>query len=286
VEHPITWLGYVCVASAALAIAILARHLIKRPALTFHTKIVLLVGLGTLPAIAAVSSTVTGMQATTERHFCGSCHTMDAYVGDASDPESQSLAARHGRNPMFGDRNCYICHADYGMLGYPLTKLQGMKHVYMFYIAGWRHYSQEEALAKIHIEKPYDNANCRQCHSGTLEDWRSVPEHVSLQAELQNNRVSCASSGCHGFAHPFTKKDGAAALPKSAIGSDNPDRPISTALPPEAKEKVEEARAREAAERAAREKERTRDREAELERARKAARERSEKTNEKGEVKP
>src|SRR5690606_9318439 len=36
VEHPITWLGYVCVASAALAIAILARHLIKRPPLTFH----------------------------------------------------------------------------------------------------------------------------------------------------------------------------------------------------------------------------------------------------------
>lgn len=281
-EHPITWLGYICVASSALAIAILVRHLVKRPPLTFQTKMVLLVGLGTLPAVAAVSSTVTGMQATTERHFCGSCHTMDAYVGDASDPESQSLAARHGRNPMFGDRNCYICHADYGMLGYPLTKLQGMKHVYMFYIVGWRHYSQEEALAKIHIEKPYDNLNCRQCHSGTLEDWGSVPEHVSLKDELDRNVVSCASSGCHGFAHPFTKKEGAAALPKSAIGPARPDAPISTALPPDAREKVEEARARDAEERAEREKARARDREAELERARKAARERSEKASKEG----
>src|SRR5690606_4909748 len=141
---PITLLGYVCVASAAFALAIIGYYLWKKPPIDFKGKMWLLVGLGVLPGVSATSSTVTGMQATTERRFCGSCHVMDPYVADASDPDSQSLAARHGRNPFFGDRNCYVCHADYGMLGYPMTKLNGMRHVYMYYIAGWRNYTIEE----------------------------------------------------------------------------------------------------------------------------------------------
>jgi hypothetical protein len=27
-----------------------------------------------------------------------------------------------------------------------------------------------------------------------------------MEAELAANKVSCASAGCHGFAHPFTKE--------------------------------------------------------------------------------
>jgi hypothetical protein len=38
-----------------------------------------------------------------------------------------------------------------------------------------------------------------------LADWREVPEHISLKKELDSNLVSCASAGCHGFAHPFFK---------------------------------------------------------------------------------
>jgi len=273
----ITALGIVCLVCAAFAIAILGRYLLKKPALDFRWRMVLLLGLGGFPAGAAITSTVDGMHRTTEREFCGSCHTMDPYVFDADDPKSQSLAARHGRNPFFGGRNCYVCHADYGMLGYPLTKLTGMKHVYMYYIAGWRNLTPEEAQAEIHLAKPYDNTNCRQCHSGTLDDWASVPEHVALEKELASNAVSCASGGCHGYAHPFSKKDGAEAigLPDSAIGADHPDRPVSSSLPPEARERVEarrraEAEAKEAKE-AAKEQERLDAEEA----AKKAAQERT-----------
>lgn len=234
-------LGVVCLVCAVIAIVILGRYLLKKPPLDFRWRMILLLGLGGFPAGSAITSTVDGMNNTTERKFCGSCHTMDPYIFDVDDPDSQSLAARHGRNPFFGSRNCYVCHADYGMLGYPLTKLTGMKHVYMYYIVGWRNYSPEEAQAKIHLAKPYDNTNCRQCHSGTLDDWSSVPEHVALDKELQNNTVSCASGGCHGYAHPFSKKDGkdAIGLPDSAIGRDNPANASSGDLPAGARERIE-----------------------------------------------
>ncbi|MEQ9317949.1 MAG: NapC/NirT family cytochrome c [Polyangiaceae bacterium] len=242
-------LGAVCLICAIVAIAILGRYLLKKPPLDFRWRMILLLGLGGFPAGSAITSTVDGMERTTEREFCGSCHTMDPYIFDVNDAASQSLAARHGRNPFFGERNCYVCHADYGMLGYPLTKLNGMKHVYMYYIAGWRSYSPEESQARIHLAKPYDNTNCRQCHSGSLADWSSVAEHVALEKELQANTVSCASGGCHGYAHPFSKKDGkdAIGLPDSAIGRDGPDQPTGADLPPDARERLEARKREEAA---------------------------------------
>ncbi|MEZ4438520.1 MAG: NapC/NirT family cytochrome c [Polyangiaceae bacterium] len=281
-------LGVVCVLCAIPAIAILVRYLLKRPPLDFRWRMILFLGLGGFPAGAAITSTVSGMEATTERQFCGSCHTMDPYIWDVADAESQSLAARHGRNPFFGDRNCYVCHADYGMLGYPLTKLNGMKHVYMYYIGGWRGKTLEESQKEIHISKPYDNTNCRQCHSGTLADWSSVPEHLSLKKELESNVVSCASAGCHGFAHPFSKKDGHAAkgLPESAIGSDRPTAPVSSSLPVEARERLEAARRAQAVKEAEEKEKAEAARAAKEAEAKKAARERSEKPAGSAEVTP
>jgi nitrate/TMAO reductase-like tetraheme cytochrome c subunit len=198
--------GILALTAAALAAVIIIVFLVKKPALDLRVKLWLLVGLGGLPAIAGVTSTAAGMEETTRRSFCGSCHVMDAHYEDASSPVSQSLAARHSRNPFFGDHSCYTCHADYGMLGYVMTKRAGMGHVYQYYIGGYRQMTLEEALPKIHLHKPYDNTNCRQCHTSTTHDWRRVPDHESLKAELDSNRVSCASAGCHGYAHPFTKK--------------------------------------------------------------------------------
>jgi hypothetical protein len=130
---------------------------------------------------------------------------------DSSNPKSQSLAARHSRNPFSGDQACYVCHADYGMYGYPMTKAGGLRHVYLFYLGGYRQMSDAEADRKIHLRKQYDNLNCRQCHTTTAKVWQSVPDHQALRVELESNRVSCASAGCHGFAHPFNKLSSAAA---------------------------------------------------------------------------
>src|SRR6187399_3097795 len=165
----------------------------------------LLLGLGVFPTITAATSTVAGMEATTHREFCGSCHTMDDHFENATNPDAQSLAARHSRNPFFGEESCYVCHADYGMFGYALTKMGGMKHVYYYYLGGYRQMTPEESRKATHIAKPYDNTNCRQCHTTTARVWRAIPDHQSMQAKLDSNQVSCASPGCHGYAHPFSK---------------------------------------------------------------------------------
>jgi cytochrome c-type protein NapC len=198
-------LGIVALSTAAVAATVLVAYLVEQPPLTLAVRLWLLVGLGVLPAIVASSSTAAGMHRTTERSFCGSCHVMGGHYEDASNPASQSLAARHSRNPFFGKRSCYVCHADYGMFGYALTKLGGLRHVYLYYFGGYRKMTLAQAEGAIHLVKPYDNTNCRQCHTATAEDWKRVPDHLSLAKELSENRVSCASAGCHGYAHPFTK---------------------------------------------------------------------------------
>lgn len=210
-----SWLGTVTLLAAGGAALILVTFLVRKPALSLSVKLWLLLGIGALPALAAATSTVSGMEATTHREFCGSCHVMAGHYSDSSNPLSQSLAARHSRNPFFGDQACYVCHADYGMYGYPMTKAGGMRHVYLYYFGGYRAMSDAQAKLAIHLRKPYDNLNCRQCHTTTAQVWRNVPDHDSLRVELESNRVSCASAGCHGFAHPFSKL--ARVAPPSAI---------------------------------------------------------------------
>jgi len=35
--------------------------------------------------------------------------------------------------------------------------------------------------------------------------WNKVKEHASLVDDIRNGTTSCASEGCHGPAHPFSK---------------------------------------------------------------------------------
>ena len=147
-----------------------------------------------------------GLAATEHHEFCGSCHTMDAHLADANDPDSMGLAAIHSRNPKFGDKSCYVCHKDYGMFGYALTKLGGMGHVYYF-LTEFAWLDIEEALPKIHIARPFKNENCMQCHTTTGYLWNGVADHRGLLDDLRAGETSCASAGCHGYAHPFSKPD-------------------------------------------------------------------------------
>jgi cytochrome c-type protein NapC len=198
-SSPLAIVSLVCGAVAAL---ILVGYLIRRPPLVRATKIALLLGLGVLPIASAAAGNVQGFEATTKREFCGSCHVMSLHASDSDDPTSQTLAARHGRNPMFGGENCYTCHADYGMFGTLLTKMGGMRHVWLYYTQ-YRTTSLEEAKQTIKLRAPYPNDNCMQCHSTTDEIWLRGSDHRGVLADVRANRVSCASAGCHGLAHPF-----------------------------------------------------------------------------------
>jgi NapC/NirT cytochrome c family, N-terminal region len=197
----------VALACAAIAAAILVVYLARRPPLTGHTKVWLLLGLGVFPIGAALAGNVQGYQTTEKRTFCASCHVMAPETGDSDNPDGTSLSSRHGRNALFGSENCYVCHADYGMYGTVLTKIGGMKHVWMYYTQ-YRNVSAEEAKNTIRLYEPYPNTNCMQCHSTTLALWNAVPDHKAALDAVRAGSVSCASVGCHGYAHPNSRPPG------------------------------------------------------------------------------
>jgi cytochrome c-type protein NapC len=211
-------------ACATLSSIILVAYLVLRPPLVRATKLWLLLGLGVFPIGAAFAGNVQGFEATKERAFCGSCHVMALHRADSDDQASGSLASRHARNAMFGHENCYMCHADYGMFGTILTKAGGMRHVWL-YLTEYRHTSLEEAKKTIHLREPSKmNGNCMECHStdGTL--WLRVPDHHASVDDTRANRLSCASAGCHGLAHPFFRAPDA--------GARGNDESVPVAAPP------------------------------------------------------
>lgn len=209
--HPVmAGLATIC---ALIAVAILVWFLIRRPSVQANTtRIALLLGMGVFPISAAALGNLVSYEHSMHREFCGSCHVMIPWTSDSSNPKSQTLAARHARNARFGDENCYTCHEDYGMFGTLVTKLGGMRHVWEYY-THYRTYTQKEAVQKIHILKPFSNEACMNCHSTEVKEWLDVDEHRSLLAEIRSGEASCASSGCHGPAHPFSPQSRKSASP-------------------------------------------------------------------------
>lgn len=206
-EHNI--LSVATLLCAGLATLLLIGYLVRRPPLTPMSKMLLLLSLGVLPLGAGLGANVAGYKATQHREFCGSCHVMIPHASDSEDPNSKSLAAIHARNKFFGKDNCYTCHADYGMFGTVVTKLGGMRHVYL-YVTQFRNMSLEEAKKEIHLLKPFPNHNCMECHTTDAPGWNRIPDHASAKEDVIANRIGCSSRGCHGVAHPLTKAAGSA----------------------------------------------------------------------------
>jgi cytochrome c-type protein NapC len=198
---PLTTLAAACSLVAAVLHVV---FLIRRPPLDAQTRSMLFFAMGVLPITAAAAANIQGFEATQKREFCGSCHVMTPHASDSINPESIGLASRHARNAYFGSQNCYACHADYGMFGTVLTKLGGMRHVWLYYTE-FRGMPLDEAREKVRLRKPYPNSNCMECHSTRLQGWLAAPDHRASVQEVRAGRVSCASSGCHGVAHPTTK---------------------------------------------------------------------------------
>jgi cytochrome c-type protein NapC len=190
--------------AAALSAVVLGWYLIRRPALTRATKVTLLFGIGLLPLASAGTGNIAGYHATKAVSFCGSCHVMTPYRDDVRDEASGSLAARHSRNEAFGRESCYACHADYGMFGTITTKLGGLRHVYE-YVLHYRTMPTGRFLETIRIRAPFPNATCIRCHSTENPGWNAVGDHASTLVEVRAGRLSCASEGCHGSAHPFSQ---------------------------------------------------------------------------------
>jgi cytochrome c-type protein NapC len=193
-------LRLVALVAAGISALIIVWYLVRRPPLGRLTKTLLLFGLGIMPGLVALSGNIAGYEYTLKREFCGSCHVMGAYVRDAENPKSKSLAAIHSRNHRFGGDSCYTCHADYQMFGALTTKLNGLKHLY-FYVTEYASTGPDgEGGPTIHLYKPFKNDTCMQCHSTGAPRWAGVEEHQSMLEDIRKGEMSCI--GCHSEVHP------------------------------------------------------------------------------------
>lgn len=201
-SNPIAWLS---LAAAAGATFIILWFLVKRPALSVAVKLALLFGIAVLPIGSAVSGNIVGFSVSTQRTFCASCHVMEPWTEDSANRLSDTLASAHARNPWFGKKNCYTCHTNYGMFGTVATKAAGLKHVFVYFMKH-RNTPLDEALQAIEIYEPFQNQACMQCHSTEAPAWDDVPDHKGATDDVRAEEVSCASEGCHGPAHPYSKE--------------------------------------------------------------------------------
>ena len=186
--------------SCALAsLAVMVWYLVRRPHLYRTTKVILLFGLGLLPAVVSLTGNIATFGYTLTRPFCGSCHVMGPYVRDAEDPRSNSLAALHSRNHKFGEDSCYGCHADYQLFGAITTKMNGMKHLY-YYLTRYAGTGPDgEGGPPIHLYKPFKNDACIQCHSTMAKTYLAT--HGDQLAPIRAGDVSCTD--CHSDVHPL-----------------------------------------------------------------------------------
>jgi cytochrome c-type protein NapC len=190
-------LKLVALVCAVASGAILVWYLVRRPPLGRVTKVLLLLGLGLLPVMVALTGNIAGYEYTLKRPFCGSCHVMQPYIRDAEDPNSNSLAAIHSRNHRFGEESCYNCHADYQMFGAITTKMNGMRHLYM-YITEYANTGPDGAGGPpIHTYRPFANSSCMQCHSTELASW--LEAHPDPDA-IRSGEMRCIE--CHDVVHP------------------------------------------------------------------------------------
>jgi cytochrome c-type protein NapC len=212
VEQLLKLIALIC---AAVSAAILVWYLVKRPPLGRTTKVLLLLGLGLLPVLVALSGNIAGYEYTLKRPFCGSCHVMGPYLRDAEDPSSNSLAAVHSRNHRFGEESCYNCHADYKMFGAITTKLNGMRHLYMYITEFANTGPDGEGGPPIHIYKPFSNNTCMQCHSTKLASW--MEKHPDPDS-IRSGDMRCID--CHDVVHPLalTRRKKAAAAEQKPAG--------------------------------------------------------------------
>jgi len=124
--------------------------------------------------------------------FCASCHlTMQTFVDDLKDPNSQSLAAVHFKNKYIPDNQCYVCHTSYGMFGTVEAKESGMIDVYKYFTHTYKF--------PIKMREAYPNHDCLKCHAESAK-WLKHDEHVAAKEDLFADKMKCLD--CHASEHP------------------------------------------------------------------------------------
>lgn len=165
-------------------------------------KILAFICLGVFPAIWGSAVLYHDLQTTQRVSFCARCHVMTEYVESLKVDDDEPISAVHYQNNWVPqEKACYVCHTSYTMFGPIKTKINGLKHLYVYYIKG--------PPKKLKLYQKYQNRDCLRCH-GTAKKYNKNKKHVrvkNLLVQLESGKRSCLENGCHDLAHLLESDD-------------------------------------------------------------------------------
>lgn len=179
----------------ALGILILLYSLVRyRGRLTGAVATALLVaGVAIIPIAASGLGTVLVFERAEKVEFCASCHlTMQTFVNDMKNPNSESLAAVHYKNRYISDDQCYVCHTSYGIFGTVEAKEEGLVDVYKYYTRTFK--------LPVKLRHGYKDDDCLKCHAASVK-WLGV--HGDVKDAIFSGDLHCMD--CHADKNPAHK---------------------------------------------------------------------------------
>lgn len=159
-------------------------------------KFISLFTLGIFPVFWGTGVVFHNLEQVKTVEFCSQCHVMTPYVESLDVDDDEAISAIHYQNNWVPQKEaCYSCHTNYTMFGPVNAKLNGLLHLYVYYIKG--------APDKITLYDEYKNSNCLRCH-GPARRFAEVTAHSAgkdMQTKIRSGEKSCLSKGCHDIAH-------------------------------------------------------------------------------------
>lgn len=188
------------VAAFLILAVLLALLMLRGSSLTRSTggKVLAFFALFLFPALALGAGFSAHMERAQSTEFCLSCHVMNEHGRSLWVDDSGYLAATHFQNNLVPrERACYTCHTDYAMFGGVRSKIRGLRHLYVHYLA------HEPPADEIKLYEPYNNRECLHCHDGGRKFLQHSAHNRTpdAMATIRSNALSCISSRCHDTVH-------------------------------------------------------------------------------------
>lgn len=192
---------------------------------------------------SALGFTLSGGEALhemSEVKFCLRCHVMEAHGKTLQIDDNEVLSAVHYQNNYVPKATaCFTCHSDYGMFGTFKAKLNGLRHMMVYYTGA----APDPKNLKTY--SPYNIENCLRCHAESKRFLakKGHNKNPGMIANILSGQKGCLVSGCHDMAHGVGIDRGEEETPSlndKADKIEKTDKPDSAEKNEKSEEKKEE----------------------------------------------
>lgn len=153
------------------------------------------VALFVLPLMVTALGVTAHLEHSKSTEFCLSCHIMEPYGESLYVDDSEYVVATHFQNNLIPrDHACFTCHTTYTLYGDLQAKIQGLRHVWVYYLG--------DVPDTLKLYQPYNNRECLNCHRGGRR-FEENELHLEVRSELGSNETSCLE--CHDSIHDVAK---------------------------------------------------------------------------------